>query len=130
MVCEEKTHLTAARANRDSGPHPHGVDLVPLRSAFRAAMDGNGVPEVMPRSLEGQQQLVLKALVEEFGGEVTGSALNRYLLRRLGWAPPAPAPGLIDVLQTLHRFGALSLEANGGSDFIVRLLPDGAELYV
>jgi len=30
---------------------------------------------------------------------------------------------LIEVLQALHRLGALSLEING-DDFIVRLLPD------
>lgn len=122
--------MTAARANRDSGPRLHGVDLAPFRPAFRAAMDGNAVPEVMPFSIEVQQQVVLRALVEEFGGEATGSALNRYLSHRLGWTPPVPGPRLIEVLQTLHRFGALSLEANGESDFIVRLLPDGAELYV
>lgn len=122
--------MTSARANRDSGPRPHRVDPAPLRPALRAAMDGNGVPEVVPLSLEVQQQLVLRALVEEFGGEVTGAALTRYLSHQLGWTPPALGPMLIDVLQALHRFGALSLEANGENDFIVRLLPDGAKLYV
>lgn len=109
---------------------PHSVDLAPLRSAFRTAMDGNGSPEVVSRSVEGQQQFVLKALVEEFGGEVTVSALNRYLSHQLGWAPTAHGPSLIDVLQALCRFGALTLEASGETDHIVRLLPDGAERYV
>jgi hypothetical protein len=122
--------MTSARANRDSGPRERRVDPAPLRSALRAAMDGNGVPEVVPLSIEVQQQLVLRTLVEEFGGEATGAALTRYLSHQLGWAPPVFGPRLIDTLQALHRLGALSLEANGDSDFIVRLLPDGAELYV
>lgn len=122
--------MTSARANRDSNSGAHRVDPAPLRPALRAAMDGHGVPEVAPISLEVRQQLVLRALVEEFGGEVTSAALTRYLSHQLGWTPPALRPRLIDVLQALHRFGALSLEANGKNDFIVRLLPYGAKLYV
>jgi hypothetical protein len=122
--------VTVARANRDGGVRPQGVDPAPLRPAFRAAKDGNGAPEVVPLSIEVRQQRVLRALVEEFGGEVTGSALSRCLERQLGWSPLARGSRLIDVLQALHRFGALSLETNGKSDFIVRLLPAGANLYV
>jgi hypothetical protein len=89
-------------------------------------MDGTGIPEVVPLGIEVQQRLVLRVLIEEFGGEVTVAALTRYLSHRLGWTPPALGPRLIDVLQALHRLGALSLEANGENDFIIRLLPDGA----
>lgn len=120
--------MISAKANRDNAPRPHRVDSAPLRPALRAAMDGNGLQEVMPPGIEVQQRLLLRALVERFGGEVTGSALTRYLSNQFGWTPPALGPRLIDVLQALHRAGALSLEANGQRDFIVRLLPDGAEL--
>jgi hypothetical protein len=92
-------------------------------------MHGTGGPEIVPLGTEGQQ-LVLKVLVEEFGGEVTGSALTRHLSHQSGWAPPSIGPRLTDVLQTLLRSGALSLEANGEDDFIVRLLPDGAGRFV
>jgi hypothetical protein len=120
--------VTSARANRDSGPRSHRIDPAPFRSALRTAADGNGGPDVVPLSLEAQQRLVLRALVEAFGGEVTVAALTRHLSHQLGWTPPAFGPRLIDVLQALHRSGALSLEANGEEDFIVRLLPDGAEV--
>ncbi|MFN6056117.1 MAG: hypothetical protein ACK47C_08780 [Paracoccaceae bacterium] len=122
--------MTSASANRDIGPRPHRVDPAPARPAKRAAIGGHAGPEIVPLSVEVQQQLVLKVLVEEFGGEVTGSALTRHLSHHLGWAPPTFGPRLVDVLQTLHRSGALSLEANGEDDVIVRLLPDGAALYV
>jgi hypothetical protein len=93
-------------------------------------MDGHGVPEVVPFSLESQQRLVLRTLIEDFGGEATAAALTRFLSHQLGWTPPVFGPRVIDVLQALSRLGALNLEANGDDDCIVRLLPDGAELYV
>ena len=122
--------MTSAIANRDSVSRPNRVDAAPLRPTLRAAMDGKGVPETVPLSMEVQQRIVLKALVEDFGGEVTATALTRHLSHQLGRTPTALGPRLIDDLQALHRFGALSLEANGESDFIVRLLRDGARLYV
>ena len=119
--------MTSARANQGSGFRPQSVDPTPWRPALRAAMDADGV--VAPLSFEAQEQLVLRVLVERFGGEVTGAALTRHLTQKSGRTHSALGPRLIDVLQTLHRSGALSLEANGESDFIVRLLPDGAKLY-
>jgi hypothetical protein len=129
-LCEERIQVTSARANRDTGLRQHRVDPAILRPVLRAATDGHSVPEVVPLNLEVQQQLVLGALIEKFGGESTGAALTRHLSHQLHWTPPAAGPRLVDVLQALHRFGALSLEANGENDVIVRLLPDGAELYV
>lgn len=122
--------MTSALANRGSGFRPQPVDPTPLRSALRAAMDTDGVPAVALLSFEAQEQLVLRVLVERFGGEVTGGVLTRHLTQKSGRTQSALGPRLIDVLQSLHRFGALSLEANGENDFIVRLLPDGAKLYV
>lgn len=120
--------MTYAWENQDSGPRPHVFDPAPLRPALRSALDGHGVPKVVPRRVEVRRQVVLKALVEDFGGEVTVAALARHLSRKLGATPPALGPGLIDALKALHRFGALALEANGEADFIVRLLPEGANL--
>lgn len=120
--------MASARANRDSGPGLYRVDPAAFRSAVRAAMDRNGISEVVPPGMEGQQLLVLKSLVEDFGGEVTASALTRHISRRFRRTQPGLGPRLIDALQALNRAGALSLEANGETDFIVRLLPDGAEI--
>jgi hypothetical protein len=121
--------MTSARAHRSSGPRPIRVDPAQLRPVLRPAIDGSGVLEVVPLNLEVQHQLVLGALVEEFGGEVSDAALTRYLSHQLGWTPTVLRPRLFDALQALHHFGAVSLEANGASDFIVRLLPDGAKIY-
>ena len=115
--------MSSARPNRDSRTRPQGVDPAPLRSALRATRDGTGGPAHPPLGIEARQRLVLSILVEEFGGETTAAALTRHLSRQLGWMPSAPGAKLIEVLQTLHRLGALSLEING-DDFIVRLLPD------
>lgn len=93
-------------------------------------MDTQDVAEIVPLGMEAQQQLVLRAIVEDFGGEVTGTALARHLSLRSGRRLPASGLILTDVLQSLHRLGALSLEDNGGNDLIVRLLPGGAELYL
>ena len=120
--------LTSARANRDSGPRLRRVDPAPLRLALRTAMDENGGQEVVPLGIEVRQRLVLGALIDEFGGEASVTALTRFLSHHFGWTPPAPGPGLIEVLRALLRLGAISLEANGQSDFIVRLLPDGTRL--
>jgi ABC-type sugar transport system substrate-binding protein len=122
--------VTSARANRSSGLRLQPVDPTPLRPALRVAMDADGVPVVAPLSFEAEEHLVLTVLVERFGGEVTGAALTLYLTQMSGRTQSALGPGLIDVLPTLHRIGALSLEANGENDFIVRLLPDGAKLCV
>lgn len=122
--------LTSASANRENGLRPRLVDRIPLHTALRAAMDTESVPVVAQLSFEAQEQLVLSVLVERFGGEVTGDALTRYLTQQSVRTQPPLGPGLIDVLQTLHRLGALSLEANGKNDFIVRLLPDGTKSWV
>lgn len=122
--------MTSARANRGSGFRPQPVDPTPLRPALRAAIDADGVPILAPLRFEAQEQIVLRVLVERFGGEVTGAVLTRYLTQKSDRTQSALGPRLIDVLQTLHRLGALSLEATGENDLIVRLLPDGAKLYV
>lgn len=120
--------LTSARANRDLGSPLRRVDPAPLRLALRTATDEKDDREVLAPGIEVRQRLVLGAMVEEFGGEASASALTRFLSHHFGWTPPSPGAGLNDVLQALHRLGALSLEANGKDDFIVRLLPDGAKL--
>ena len=125
-----RTHVTSVRANRDSGSRPHRADPAALHSAWRTTADGSGSPVVVPLSIEVKQRLVLNALVEGFGGEATVSALSLRLTRQLGWTLASPGPKLIDVLQDLSGLGALSLEANSEDDFIIRLLPGGAELYV
>lgn len=93
---------------------------------MRAVADTHGSAGAMPLSSEVRPQLVLQALVEKFGGEVTAAALARHLSLQPGWTPPASDLVLRDVLQALYRLGAVDLEANDGNDFIVRLMPDGA----
>jgi hypothetical protein len=117
--------LSSAKTNRERGPRPQAVNVSPSR----IATGGIGAAEVVTLGARAQQQQVLRVLVEDFGGEVMASSLTHRLSFRQGQSQPSFGPGLLDVLRTLHRFGAVSVEANDADDYIVRLLPGGAELY-
>lgn len=121
--------MTAASAHQDRGSRPQLVDHAPRRPTLRTAPDAPGLAEVAPFGMEAQRQLVLKALVERFGGEVTASALSHHLTRQSTWTPSLFGPRLKDVLQDLHSLAAVSLDSSGPNDMIVRLLPAGAALY-
>jgi hypothetical protein len=119
--------VTSATANRAFDLRPQRINPAPLRSGLRAFREAHGGPWAVPLDIEIQERLVLKALLERFGGEVTASALTRHLSTQQGRAPFGFGPGLLDVLQSLDRIGAVTLEANGEDDLIVRLLPHGAD---
>lgn len=122
--------MTSATADRESVPRLHRLEPATFRPPLRTAKDRLASLEPVSLGMEGRQQLVLRALVERFGGEVTSSVLARHLSRQWGRSTSALEPRLADVLHYLNRLGALSLEEVGDSDVIVRLLPDGAELYL
>ena len=122
--------MTSATADRGSVQRPHRFDPAPIRKTLRAAKDRHATSETVPLGMEGRQQVVLRALVEKFGGEVTSSALARHLSHQSDRTPSALEPRLTDVLHHLHRHGAISLEDDGDGDKIVRLLPAGAELHL
>lgn len=119
--------MASARARRDGAPRADGVDQG--SAGFHATADWLRTPEVAPLSLPIQQKLLLRTLVERFGGEVLASNLTRSLSQERSWALPAMAPGYTEFLGNLQRLGAVDLEPIGDSDLIVRLLPVGAELY-
>ena len=85
--------------------------------------------DVVPIGGPVQRQRLLRALVENFGGEVTASALTRHLSDEPGWTSAAFGPRLTDILRALQGLGAVDLEPNGEHDLIVRILPEGAALY-
>lgn len=119
--------MASVWANREITPHTHRIDPTPAHPRLRAAKGVNIARPVLTLSLNNEQQVVLTALVERFGGEVTGSALTHYLSRQLDRPSPATGPIGIAILHSLQNLGLVSLEANGGDDLIVRLLPDPAE---
>lgn len=121
--------MTSARANLDSDRRPQRTHHAPLRSGLHAVAGGAEASEVVPIGGPVLRQRLLRALVERFGGEVTVSALTRYLSHEPGWTAPASGPKLTDILRALQGLGAVDLEPNGEHDMIVRILPEGAALY-
>jgi hypothetical protein len=72
--------------------------------------------------------VVLRTLIEEFGGEAAspdlGEVLSHFDIRR-----PAPADlWLAEVLRGLEQSGALALDPGPGSDMVARVLPHGVTL--
>ena len=121
--------MTSARANRDDAPRPQRYNHSPMRSGLHAVAGGASSSDVVPIGGPVQRQRLLRALVENFGGEVTASALTRHLSDEPGWTSAAFGPRLTDILRALEGLGAVDLEPNGEHDLIVRILPEGAALY-
>ncbi|MEZ5797761.1 MAG: hypothetical protein R3D63_10000 [Paracoccaceae bacterium] len=73
---------------------------------------------------------VLRALIEEFGGEGTGATLGRRLAELTGW-PEARSPRwLRGVLGRLEACGAVTLEPVDGAEVIARISAHGvAQAY-
>lgn len=72
--------------------------------------------------------VVLRTLIEEFGGEAAspdlGEVLSHFDIRR-----PAPADlWLAEVLRGLEQSGALALDPGPGSAMVARVLPHGVTL--
>jgi hypothetical protein len=84
---------------------------------------------IVPLGLPAHQQLLLRDLVERFGGEVAASALTRHWSAKLRGAVPASGLNVTNTLKTLQDLGAVDLEPTDDRDVIVRLLPYGADLY-
>jgi hypothetical protein len=72
-----------------------------------------------------EQALVLRILIEAFGGEVASSTLRLRLARM---EKAKPELWLRRILDDLERCGALTLEDVNGTDVIVRILPLGGAL--
>lgn len=120
--------MTFARASRDNDSLLQPVRRVGVRPGSKAFAAAHGIPEITPSGLV-QQQRLLRALVERFGGEVTSSALDRYLSYESGWSWTASGPKLAEMLWALQSAGAVELEPQDDQDLIVRLQVGGARLY-
>lgn len=119
--------MSSARINRDEGHFLRPLDKGHVPSSARKAKLDNSAPETIQPNRQMLQRRVLRILVEEFGGEATGSALARCLSGRSDRMTPTVGSGLTEVLQVLERMGAIDLETDETSDIVVRILPHGAE---
>jgi hypothetical protein len=76
----------------------------------------------------GERTVVLRTLIEEFGGEVVSSTLRRRLLHLVTWKEAEADLWLRGVLDELEQCGALSLENVNWTDVIARIKPSGVSL--
>ena len=121
--------MTSARANRENDCLPHRINQTSFRLDLQAVAGALVASEVVSLGVPVQRQVLLRALVEKFGGEVSASALTRYLSNELGWTSLPSGPRLSDILRALQSLGGVDLEPTGEHDLIVRILPGGAKLY-
>lgn len=71
---------------------------------------------------------VLRVLIEEFGGEAYGTALDRFLAQRAAVTGDALSGSTRRLLADLAMMGALSLESIADAEIVARILPQGAAL--
>ena len=99
------------------------------RRAAGTKDDRSGTSANVHHALPAHQQLLLRDLVERFGGEVAASALTRHWSAERKGSASASGWTVTNSLKTLQDLGAVDLEPTGDRDVIVRLLPYGAKLY-
>ena len=76
----------------------------------------------------GQREAVLRTLIEEFGGEVVSSTLQRRLVQLVSWKDARSDLWVRRVLGELEQCGALTLQDVDGTDVIARIQPVGVNL--
>lgn len=91
-----------------------------LKAWFRQAAE-------MPERLTDEVR-VLRVLIEEFGGEAYGTALDRFLAQRAAVTGDALSGSTRRLLADLAMMGALSLESIADAEIVARILPQGAAL--
>lgn len=91
-----------------------------LKAWFRQAAE-------MPERLTDEVR-VLRVLIEEFGGEAYGTALDRFLAQRAAVTGDALSGSTRTILSGLALQGALFLESIADAEIVARILPQGAAL--
>ncbi|WP_395543332.1 hypothetical protein [Neotabrizicola sp. sgz301269] len=71
---------------------------------------------------------LLRVLIEEFGGEAYGAALDRYLAQRAAVTGQVLSSSTRSLLTELALQGALTLESIADAEIVARILPQGASL--
>jgi hypothetical protein len=115
---------------------PAGFDLMRQRQCERdttpsGAWQLNPTNEALEASRSealNAQRIVLRTLVEKFGGEVVGSALHGHLAQTAGWQALRSDRSVPMVLAALEHAGALTIDVTDETEVILRLTPNGAAL--
>jgi hypothetical protein len=84
--------------------------------------------DIGPWEHVGERAVVLRTIIEEFGGEVTSSALQQRLVQLDRWKEAKSDLWMRGILRELELCGALTLEEVNWTDMIVRLEPAGISL--
>lgn len=75
-----------------------------------------------------ERVVVLRSLIEEFGGEVVASTLGRRLAPLARWKEADSDLWMRKILGELEHCGAVALEDMNGTDVIARVQPVGVTL--
>ncbi|MBA3910584.1 MAG: hypothetical protein C0524_12025 [Rhodobacter sp.] len=102
----------------------HGPSVAALRGlAYRRPGD-----DVAALDDVGEKTIVLRTLIEEFGGEAVSSSLGRRMVHLVRWKEGKFDLWMREVLGDLEQCGALTLEAMHGTEMIARIEPAGVIL--
>jgi hypothetical protein len=112
------SHVLQPDAGHVPRPPGHSRPTVSLRAAARV-QSWVGV---------GESVVVLRTVIEEFGGEVVSSTLVRHLGPLAKSTEARSDHRMRKILGELECCGALALEDLNGIDVIVRIQPAGAAL--
>lgn len=102
----------------------HSPSIAPSRRPARAQVTG----DFAAMDHVSRRVAVLRTLVEEFGGEVVSSTLQRRLVHLASWKDAESDMQVRQILDELERCGALTLEDVNGTDVIARIQPVGVSL--
>jgi hypothetical protein len=122
-VFSHMLHRGVVEFLRHLGPAP-APSRGASRNAARARFDG----QLAALDQAGEPAVVLRMLIEEFGGEVVSSALGQRLVEKVRWQWAGSDLWLRGILNDLEQCGALTLEAVNRTEVIARVLPAGVIL--
>jgi hypothetical protein len=122
--CPLFSHVLQPDVGHVSRPPGHGRPTVSLRAAARV----QSWDDIVALDEVGEQVVVLRKVIEAFGGEVVSSTLVRHLGPLAKSTEARTDHWMRKILGELELCGALALEDLNGIDVIVRIQPAGVTL--
>jgi hypothetical protein len=118
------SHVFQPGAGHVSHPRSHSPSTLALRAPARA----QSWDDIAALNEVGEQVVVLRKVIEAFGGEVVSSTLVRHLGPLAHGTKARSDNWMRKILGELELCGALALEDLNGIDVIVRIQPAGVTL--